>query len=441
MPQLIMTRLFAFTLLLLFTLQSEVWAENDWPQWQGPNRDLTNSEAGLLKEWPEQGPKRVWLFEDCGIGYGGPAIVDGKLYILSGRGETCFLLKLNANTGEELFATPLGKVLTEEHYPGFASPWGSGPRSTPTVERDRVYVLTGGGVLACVSATSGSVLWHTSMQEQGGKLPNWGYTESPLVTDNLVLVTPGVAAEDEFDSSRTSREDAGTIIALDKMTGEVRWRSTDLKDKAHYSSIMAADVHGKRQFIQLLEKRAVGLDAENGKLLWETPWPGRVAVIPTPVIADNQVYLTAGYGAGSKLIKINRDDTVEEIYDNKVMKNHHGGVIKLGDYLYGYSDGAGWICQDFKTGEQIWRERSALGKGALGYADGMLYLISEDDGEVVLLEPNSEEWRERGRFTLQPQTEIRTEKGRIWTHPVIVNGKLYLRDQDILACYKVAESN
>jgi hypothetical protein len=147
------------------------------------------------------------------------------------------------------------------------------------------------------------------------------------------------------------------------------------------------------------------------------------------------VFVTAGYGIGSMLVEIATDNSPTEIYLNKVMKNHHGGVIRVGDYVYGHSDGTGWVCMSFHSGEQKWRERAALGKGAIGYADGMLYCLGEENGEVVLIEASPDGWKERGRFTLAPQSKIRSAQGMVWTHPVIVGGKLYLRDQDLLFCF------
>jgi outer membrane protein assembly factor BamB len=130
-----------------------------------------------------------------------------------------------------------------------------------------------------------------------------------------------------------------------------------------------------------------------------------------------------------------------EVYANKVMKNHHGGVILIGDLLFGHSDPSGWVCQDFFTGQQLWRERRALGKGAIAYADGHLYCLDEESGELKLIEASAEGWNEKGRLVLEPQTEIRKPQGRIWTHPVISNGRLYLRDQDLITCYDIRKTD
>jgi outer membrane protein assembly factor BamB len=397
----------------------------DWPQWLGPGRDGLTDETGLLKEWPEGGPQRLWLFEDCGFGYAGFSIVDGVLYTMGGRPTTedaekqCQLIALDANTGKELWHVGLGAMLEND--------WGGGPRSTPTVENGLVYALGGKGTLVCVSAKDGSEVWRTHLvDELGGAEPNWGYCESVLLDGDLVLCTPG--------------GDQGAIAALDKATGKVRWRATDLDDKAHYSSIIRAEINGQRQYIQLMETRVVGISPDDGRLLWESPFPGRVAVIPTPIVQGNKIFVTAGYGAGCSLVEVKPGNEAAELYDEnarKLMKNHHGGVLLVDGHVYGHSDGAGWLCMDFETGEQKWREREILGKGAIAYADGKFYCVSEDDGEVVLIDASPESWQEHGRFKLDPQTKIRSDRGKIWVHPVIANGKLYLRDQDLLYCYDI----
>jgi len=184
-------------------------------------------------------------------------------------------------------------------------------------------------------------------------------------------------------------------------------------------------------------QHVVGIAAKDGKQLWSSDWPGKTAVIPTPIYHDSHVYVTAGYGAGCKLVKIEPGNKATTVYENKVMKNHHGGVILVGDHLYGHSDGSGWVCQDFKTGNEVWSERSKLGKGAIACADGMLYCLDEGSGTVALIEASPKGWSEHGRFKLEPQTKIRSPQGRIWTHPVISNGKLYLRDQDLIYCYDI----
>lgn len=404
--------LFGILLGLTLTLSSEA---ADWPQWQGPDRDNVSKEKGLLKKWPEGGPTRVWLNRDAGLGYGGFAVADGRLYTMGAKANTEFLLALDANTGKELWRADIGELLKND--------WGNGPRGTPSVDGDRIYTISGQGNIVCASARDGKIIWRKTMQELGGTVPGWGYTESPLVEGNSLYCTPG--------------GEKGTLASLDKMTGKVNWQSKDFTVKAHYSSIIAADHNGTRQLIQLTERNLVGVDSKNGNVLWKADWNGRTAVIPTPIFHNGYVYATSGYGTGCKLVKIGPGNKVEEIYDNKVMKNHHGGVALVDGHVYGYSDGVGWTCQNFLSGEEVWASEK-LGKGAMSVADGMLYCLEEDTGTVLLAEASPKGWNEQGRFKLAPQTQQRSNRGKIWTHPVIADGKLYLRDQELLFCFDVS---
>jgi outer membrane protein assembly factor BamB len=401
----------------LLALSSLTLAQaEDWPAWRGAQRDDISQEKGLLKAWPAEGPKLAWIFKNAGIGYSGPAIVDGKLYTMVAREDAEQVLCLNAETGEELWATEIGPVLQNN--------WGDGPRATPTVDGAMLYAMSAKGHLNCISLADHKVLWKTKMEDLGGKLPGWGYTESVLVDGPNLICTPGGSK--------------GALAALDKKTGAVKWQSADLTKEAWYSSPVVATFHGKRQYIQLVHKTLAGIDATNGAVLWKTDWRGGVAVIPTPIISGNSVYITSGYNAGCKKVTIGADMSVTTDYDMEKdgIVNHHGGVILLDGKLYGHSDAGGWVCQNFADGKILWKE-SKLGKGAIGYADGKFYCVSESDGTVVLVDASADGWKETGRFKLSPQTDKRKKDGRIWTHPVIVNGKLYLRDQDLIYCFNI----
>jgi outer membrane protein assembly factor BamB len=192
---------------------------------------------------------------------------------------------------------------------------------------------------------------------------------------------------------------------------------------------------GKRQYVQLIGKRVFGAEAESGKILWEAPFPGRVAVIPTPIYHDGYVYVTAGYGVGSRLLKLDGAQP-KVVYDGPKMVNHHGGVILVDGKLYGHSEKGGWTCQDFMTGEALWQDKK-LGKGCCSFVAGHLVCVDENNGDVVLAQVSPEKWNEKSRFRLEPQTRLRKPQGRIWTHPVILDGRLYLRDQNYIYCYNV----
>lgn len=399
--------------------QAQTETKHDWPQWRGPNRDDVSKETGLLQEWPESGPDRLWTFDDGGMGYAGFAIVQDRLYTLGASGDNEFAICLDANDGSEIWRTTIDSRFTNR--------WGDGPRNTPSVDGDKVYVLSARGNLKCLNTKDGSDVWGVSLTSDfGGSTPYWGYSESPLVDGDKVICTPGGGD--------------GAMIALNKKTGETIWQSRMFTDKCHYSSAIAADVNGKRQYIQLVEKAVVGIDAENGGLLWRENWRGRTAVIPTPIFNDNKVYITSGYGAGSMLVDISDASNPKRLWYSNKMKNHHGGVVLLDGHYYGYSDRVGWVCQEESSGDVVWSEKDELGKGAIAYADGRFYLQAERSGEIVLIAATTDGWKEHGRFRLEPQSSNRKPDGAIWVHPVISNGKLYLRDQEHISCFDISAS-
>jgi outer membrane protein assembly factor BamB len=394
-----------------------------WPTWRGSNRDNRSPDTGLLKSWNKEGPPLIWTFENAGKGYSSPAIVDSNIFLTGSQNGKAHLICLDAKTGKERWRTIIG----EDPERGYNTGWGAGTRGAPTVGSGFVFALSANGELAAVNAADGKVKWKKDLvKDFGGNTPDWGYSESPLLDGGRLLITPG--GKD------------GAILALDPATGEEIWRSEGLPDEAQYSSIVAAEIDGRRQYIQLFMNTLAGVDAKTGKTLWTSPWPGgRTAVIPTPIYHDEHVYITSGYGAGSKLVSI-KNGEAKNVWENKVMKNHHGGVVLVDGYLYGFSDVGGLICQNFKTGEQVWSKRGeGIQKGAVHYADGMLYCQDEHEGSVFLVEANPNEYIERGRFQLPRETKLRAgTQGKIWTHPVVLDGKLYLRDQDLFFCFNVA---
>jgi len=386
----------------------------DWPQWRGAGRAGHSPDTSILAPWPKGGPKQVWIFKDAGMGYSGFSMVGSRLYTMGARKEKEQVICLDAATGKEVWSASLGPV--------YENNWGNGPRSTPTVDGDQVYALSATGMLACLNAKDGQEIWKVDLVKTlGGELQGWGYTESVLVDGDQVICTPG--------------GQKGTMAALNKKTGAVIWQTPGLKAPAQYSSPVRIEVGGQPQYAQLLMSKVVGISPKDGALLWETSFPGRVAVIPTVVFGQDHVYATAGYGTGCQLIKLGAAEP-EVIYEEKVITNHHGGVILVDGKLYGHSDKGGWTCQDFLTGKTEWQDES-LGKGACTYAAGHLVCVDENDGTVALAKASPSGWSEAGRFKLAPQSKIRKKEGRIWTHPVVLNGRLYLRDQDLVYCYDV----
>jgi outer membrane protein assembly factor BamB len=388
----------------------------DWPQWRGPNRDGVSKETGLLKKWPEQGPSLLWKASGLGSGYATVSVVGDRIYTTGDRGDASFIIALNLADGKQVWSVKLGR----SGAPG----WGgfAGPRATPTIDGELLYTVNQWGEMVCVKAADGAEVWRKDLSTDfGGTRPEWGFSESPLVDGDQVVVTPG--------------GDAGSMVGLDKKTGALIWHSKGFTDPAHYSSVVVAEIGGVRQYVQLTAQSVVGVAPKTGEVLWQAKRKGQTAVIPDPIAHQDMVFVTSGYGVGCNLFKISKTGdrfSAEQVYANKVMVNHHGGVVRLGDHLYGYSEGKGWTCQDFKTGEAKWQEKK-LGKGSLVYADGCLYLRSEEKrGTVVLLEASANGYNELGRFD-QPD---RSDK-QSWPHPVVVGGRLFLRDQDILLCYDV----
>jgi len=399
------------TLILLSTLFSISAA--DWPQWRGPNRDGISAETGLLKKWPDGGPPLKWKAINLGGGYTAPAVAAGRIIGTGYRGEMEIVWALDEKTGKELWSTEIASANREIDY-------GEGPRATPAIDGDRVYTLGAGGNLVCLDAKTGKISWkHDLPKDFGGKMmSDWGYSESPLVDGDSVLCTPGGSK--------------GTVVALNKTNGKLIWQSSELTDSAAYTSLVPCNLGGRKQYVTLTGDSIAGIDAKTGKVLWQTDRRGKTAVVPTPVMSGNYIWVSSGYGVGSHLFEIQENGGVfkaEEVYASRKLKNDHGGAIRVGDHVYAAS-GPVFVCMELKTGDVTWKERS-VGNCSLTYADGHLYLRGER-GPLALIQPNPEEYIEKSRF-VQPH---RSDK-KSWAHPVIANGQLLLRDQDMLLSFDV----
>jgi outer membrane protein assembly factor BamB len=383
----------------------------DWPQWRGADRNGISSDKGLLKQWPSGGPPKVWEVSHLGSGYGSISIKGDRLLVQGTQGSSSIVLCLNRDTGKHQWAATLGRSLDQDR--------GRGPRGTPTIDDDRVYALSENGDLACLKLADGSAVWQKNiLSEFGGSNPNWLISESPLIDGNKVIVSPGGRG-------------AG-IVALDKMTGKTVWTTKELSDEAGYSSAVVADVQGVRTIANFTSRAAVGVRASDGKLMWRYEQAAnRTANCTTPLLFDNKAFFTSAYGTGCALLNLTAQNgtlKADEVYFSRDMKNHHGGVVLIDNYLYGFSD-AILTCIEFNTGKTVWRDRS-VGKGSVAYADGHLYLFSENN-TVGLAEATPEGYREKGRFTIPDQG------WPSWAHPVVVGGRLYIRNQGALTAYNV----
>jgi outer membrane protein assembly factor BamB len=281
----------------------------------------------------------------------------------------------------------------------------------------------------------GKKVWSKSLvKDFGGRVPNWGYSESVFIDGDKLICTPG--------------GNKGAMVALNKKNGEVIWRCTDISDAAGYSSVIAVEAAGIPHYIQQSQKGTFGVRATDGKLLWNVPDSKyRIAVVPTPVFHKDHVFVSAGYGAGCKLIKLSKKTDgvkADTVYESKVITNHHGGIVRVGEYLYAHSDqDRQWVCLNFLKSDSEegpsaeWTSRK-LEKGSVSFADGHLYCYSERNGEVVLVKADPKDWLEAGRFTIPEKSKLRPGNSGVWAHPVIANGKLYLREYEWLFCYDVS---
>lgn len=392
----------------------------EWPQWRGPQRNGISAETGLLAEWPKEGPKLVWQVKDIDSGYSTPSVVGDRLYLLSNQGlDNEFVQALDAKGGKRIWSQRIGKVGNPDQQPNYPA-----ARSTPTVDGEWVYAFGSDGDLACLERATGKVRWHANVRKDYGGQPGiWAYSESPLVDGEAVICTPG-------------GPDA-TMLALNKNTGELIWKCAVAGgEQAAYTSALVIEVGGVRQYVQMLQKGLVGVEAKTGKLLWryDRTAKGSPAVIPTPVVDGDFIYSAAGRsGGGGVRLKVNGGTfETEQLYFSPKLPTSVGGVLKVGEYLYGTSAGA-LLCLEFKTGNVKWDDRS-IGAAALCYADGRLYLHGEN-GEVALLEATPEAYREKGRFKPVDQPDRGSSKA--WAYPIIADGRLYIRDLGTLWCYDV----
>jgi outer membrane protein assembly factor BamB len=404
----------------------------DWPTFRGPNRDGVSKETGLLQEWPKNGPPTIWTAKNLGLGFGAPVIAEGKIFGLGTRGGKEGMWALRESDGSELWFTP------------FADPrppirQNNGPSGSPTHSSGKVYATSTDGTLVCLNAADGKEIWQASYAKDFGRpAQGWGFTESPLVDGDKVIVAPGSAK--------------ATVLALHKESGKVIW-TTETKDgaggAAGYSSAVKATLGDIPMYIVLLGQSGglIGVHSDTGKLLWQYTAAalGGVAQIPMPVVKGDLVWFSTSYSGGSALLQLIPEGmdkvTVKELktYRRELM-NHHGGMVLVGDHIYfgsGHNQGDP-VCVELKTGEKTWgpEKSPAGGKGsaAVLYADNRLYFRYQN-GVMVLIEANPEELKVVSSFKLPEPNE--KSHPQSWPHPVIANGKLYLRDQKVMYCYDI----
>lgn len=387
----------------------------DWPQWRGPHRDGVSADTGLLQEWPKDGPKLRWKRTDIGYGYSTPSVAGGRVYVQTTKDKEEFALCLDEKTGAEVWKTPIGK---EGENRGLPYP---GTRATPTIDGDRVYCLASDGRLSCLG-TDGKPKWTKDYAKDfggvvGTEKAGWAYSESVLIDGDKLICTPGGKK--------------AALAALDKTTGKVVWEcAIPEPDAAEYSSVVAVDVGGSRQYVTFLRKGLVGVDAKTGKFLWQY---GKIvdpgANIMTPVVYKDKVFASTSRG-GAAVLELKADGEPREVYFSKALGTSIGSAVLVDGHLYGATNG-GLFCAEFETGKEKWMERD-IGAAAVCLADGRLYVRAFSSGDVFLVEPNPKEYTQKGRLKQPDRT-----KYTAWPHPVVANGGLFLRDADTLVCFDV----
>jgi len=394
----------------LMSAQAQPAGVAEWFQWRGPDRDGISQETGLLQDWPKAGPPLVWRSTGAGSGYSSFSSSGGRLYTLGARDNNEYVIALDRATG--------GKVWEYLNGRRYENDRGDGPRSTPTVDGDRLYALGGSGDLTCLEIATGKRIWSINLiQKFGGRNPYWGYSESPLIVGDRILVNAG--------GPRAS------IVAIAKADGATLWQNH--ADEAGYSSPMLMRTGSLNQVIFFTGSRTLAVDPRDGRLLWShNKAANGTANIATPIVRGTRVFLSSDYGTGAALLDIRAAGALasaNEVYFTREMRNHHASSILVDDHLYGFSSSI-LTALKFDTGVMAWRDRS-VGKGSLAFADRRLYLYSEN-GVVALAEASPAGYREHGRVTLAQQSGLST-----WSHPIITGGLLIIRDQGNVYAYDV----
>jgi outer membrane protein assembly factor BamB len=381
-------------------------AEASWPGWLGKNRDGKSSDVGLLKEWPDDGPKLLWKADDIGVGFSSVAVAGSVVYISGDHDGKLWIFAFDRD-GKQLWKTDFGRSR--------GGPDGS--RSSPVIDGGNLYLVSGNGLIGCFDAAGGEKKWSHDAKEFGGSSGGWGYAESVLIYKNMAIFKPG---------------GKNCIVALDKTSGETLWKSSGFQAGPEYGSSIAVTFESQPMIITGTNRGIFAVDADQGALLWSNDWSaGNTANCPTPAYADGYVFWSNGYGKGGICLKLKKEEgkvTADVAWTTHDLVCHHGGYIIHEGCIYG-NHNDGWACLDLKTGEKKWNEK-AVGKGSLCFADGMLYLFSEHNGQAALATCSPE------GLKLQGKVKVKGD-GPSWAHPVVAGGRLYLRYDKHLYCFDV----
>ncbi len=417
---------FGTIFLFLFTMAApHIGRANtsDWPQWRGPQRNGKSPETGLLKTWPEQGPKILWSIDGLGRGHSSPSVKDNIVYATGMIDRTDYLQAIDPK-GKAMWKVPIGRGWFEAE---------KGVRSTPTVEGDRIYAISGMGEISCIDARKGEAVWSIPAFEKfRGEYGQWGIAESLLLVGDKVIYTPA------------GKET--TMVALDKNSGETRWKSESLADYTGYVSPILIRWGGKEVIANVTANYIFGVDSRDGKILWkyrysdlDTPtWHPDAPIIniPTPLFHDGNLYVTSGYDHVGVMFRLSEDaSAIEFVWKDATLDCHHGGVVLVSGYIYGsnWIDNArgNWVCIEWKTGKTRY-EKKWQTKGSIIFADGMLYCYEERRGIMALVKPDPAD------FKIVSQFRVEAGEGPHWAHPAISNGILYIRHGDTLTAYDIS---
>ncbi len=397
-----------FTISLVFL--SLLLTAQEIAQWRGPNRDGKYPETGLLKVWPEKGPKMLWHYDELGVGHASAAVTRERVFTAGTTEEGIgFVVALN-HQGEKLWQTEIG----QEWMDNF-----EGVRSTPLIHGDKLYIMSSYGYLACMNVEDGSIIWDVNVFEDfDGRQIKWGVTENLLIDGDKLFATPGGLE--------------ANVIALNKDTGELIWKSKGKQEVTAYCSPLVVERGGNRILMTQTASSILGLNAESGELLWSVDHPNKWSVqANTPIYKDGKAYFVSGYGKGGVQLQLSEDGTsVTELWRNTTLDDKHGGVVLVDGRIYGSGDKKSWHCLDWETGEELYKSRM-LKNGNIIYADGLLYCYSES-GDIGIVDPKSND------FSLISSFEVPYGVKWHWAHLVIHNKKLYVRHGTSLMVYDIA---
>ncbi|QDT42269.1 outer membrane biogenesis protein BamB [Gimesia alba] len=387
-----------------------------WTQFRGPGRTNISTETGLIKDWNQSPPKLLWTARGLGEGYSSVSLSGNLVFTMGTKANEEVVIAIDVNTGEIVWTQPNGSV--------FKDGQGNGPRSTPTIDGDALYVLGASGDLSRMSTRNGNVEWTKNiLQDFGASNIVWGISESPLIDGDKLICSPG--------------GQGATMVALNKQDGSPIWKAAvPGNPKAAYSSPIKVTVGGVQQYVNFTHDGIMGVEAQTGTPLWgNNRAANKTANCSAPIFfpGNNSIFYASGYGTGGALLRLTAAQnrvSAQLGFFTQDMKNHHGGMVQVDGFLYGSSDPGKLTCINLRDGQTVWQNRS-VGKGALTCADGHIYMRSEK-GPIALVEVNPKAYVEKGQFD-QPERSGRPA----WPHPVVADGKLFLRDQDLLLCYDV----